>query len=112
MENGALNLAEVDHQNRHGNHMSSSLPQFCGDQPHAAFALRQTEPALHFHTLTLIPVILGLVPGFALLWASQCRTGEPDSVLLATVEILTISVDPVRKDEAGDTQSEHTKQYC
>ena len=81
--------------------MGSGFPQFCGDQPHAAFALRQTEPALYFHTLALIPVFLSLVSGFALLGATQCRTGEPDSVRLAIVEILTISVDLVRQDTAG-----------
>ena len=81
--------------------MGGSFAQSGHDQPHATFALCQTEPALYFHTLTLIPVILSLVPGFALLGATQCRTGESDSVLLAITEILTVSVDPVRQDTAG-----------
>ena len=74
-QNGALNLAEIQHQNGHSNHMGSCFPQFSGDQSHAAFALRQAESALYFHTLALIPVILSLVSGFALLRTSQCRTG-------------------------------------
>ena len=77
--------------------MGSGFPQLCGDQSHAAFALCQTEPALYFHTLALIPVILSLVSGFAFPGATQCRTGEPDSVRLAIVEILTASVDLDRK---------------
>ena len=100
-QKGALNLAEIQHQNRHGNHMSSGLPQFCGDQPHAAFALRQTESALHFHTLALIPVILGLISCLIPLGSSQCRARESDSVLLAITEILTVSVDLVRQNTAG-----------
>ena len=83
--------------------MGSGFPQFCRDQPHATFALCQTEPALYFHTLALIPVVLSLVSGFALLGATQCRTGEPDSVCLAIVEILTVSVDLVRQNAAGVT---------
>ena len=55
--------------------MGSGLPQLCDDQSHATFALCQTEPALYFHTLALIPVILSLVSVFALLEAPQCRTG-------------------------------------
>ena len=62
---------------------------------------RGNKPTLYFHTLTLIPVLLSLVSGFALLGATQCRTGEPDSVLLAIVEILTVSVDLVRQNAAG-----------
>ena len=33
-----------------------SLPQLCSDQPYATFAFRQTESALHFHALALIPI--------------------------------------------------------
>ena len=73
--NGALDLAEIQHQNGHGNHMGYGLPQLCRDQPHAAFTLCQTEPALHFHTLALIPVFLSLVSGLTLPGTSQCRTG-------------------------------------
>ena len=96
LQKGALNLTEIQCENRHGDHMDSGFPQFCGDQPHAAFALRQTELALHFHTLALVPIILSLVSDFALLWAPQCRTGEPDTMLLAITEILPVPVDLVR----------------
>ena len=66
-EKSALNLAEIQHQNGHGNHMGRSLPQLCSDQPHATFTLRQTESALHFHALALIPIVLSFVSGFTLL---------------------------------------------
>ena len=46
--------------------MGRSLPQLCGDKPHATFTLRQTESALHFHALALIPIVLSLVSGFTL----------------------------------------------
>ena len=81
--------------------MGNGLPQFCRDQPHTAFALRQTEPTLYFHTLTLIPVVLSLVSGLTFFGTSQCWAGEPDSVLLAIVEIFTVSVDLVRQNAAG-----------
>ena len=80
--------------------MSRGFPQFCGDQTHAAFAFRQTELSLHFHTLALIPVILNLVSGLTLLWTPQSRAGEADSVLLAIAEILTVSVDLVCQNTA------------
>ena len=97
-QKGALYLAEIQHRNGHGDHMGRSLPQLCSDQPHATFTLRQSESALHFHALTLIPVVLSLVSGFSLPGATQCRTGEPDTVCLAIVEVLAVSVDFVRQD--------------
>lgn len=81
--------------------MGSRFPQFSGDKSHAAFSLCQTEPALHFHSLALIPIVLRLVSGFALLWAAQCRTREPDSVRLTIAEILPVSVDLVCQNTAG-----------
>ena len=75
--------------------MGSGFPQFYGDQPHSTFALRQTEPALYFHTLALITVILSLVSGFVLPGTPQRRTREPNPVCLAIVKILTVSVDVV-----------------
>ena len=36
------------------------MQQLCSDQPHATFTLRQTESALHSHTLALIPIVLAL----------------------------------------------------
>lgn len=48
--------------------------RFTVTSPHAIFAFRQAEPALYFHTLTLVPVILDLVLGFAFLGPSQSRT--------------------------------------
>lgn len=70
LQNGALNLAEIQHQNRYGNHLSSGFPQFGRNQSHAAFTLCQTELALHFHALTLIPIVLSLGPGCSLLRAT------------------------------------------
>ena len=57
LQKGALNLTEIQHEDRHGNHMSSGFLQLCSNQSHAAFPFRQTEPALYFHTLALIPVL-------------------------------------------------------
>ena len=84
-QNGALNLAEIRHQNGHGDHMGRSLPQLCSDQPHATFTLRQTESTLHFHALALIPIVLSLVSGFTLLrpsrsWAGKTKTFLPGSI--------------------------------
>ena len=92
--------------------MGSGFPQLCGDQTHAAFTFRQTEPALHFHTLAFIPVILCLVSDLTPLGTPQRRTGEPDSVLLAIVEILTVSVDLVRQNAAGIYVSKDREVYC
>ena len=80
-QNGALNLAEIRHQNGHDDHMGHSLPQLCSDQPHATFSLRQTESALHFHTLALIPIVLSLVSGFTLLRAPQSWAGKTKTFL-------------------------------
>lgn len=60
--------------------MGGGFPQSGGNQPHAAFALGQIEPAFHFHAFAFIPVILRLVSGFALLGSSQRRAGEPDHI--------------------------------
>lgn len=46
--------------------MGCGFPQLCGNQLHATFAFCQTEPALHFHTLAFIPVVLSLAAGFIL----------------------------------------------
>ena len=55
--------------------MGRGLPQFCGHQSHAAFALRQAESTLHFHTLALITVVLSLVSGLTLPGTPQYQTG-------------------------------------
>ena len=67
----ALNLAELQQENGHGNHMSSSPPQLCGgDQSHVAFVLRQSESELHFYPFAFIPAVLSLVSEFSLPGAS------------------------------------------
>ena len=66
--------------------MGRSLPQLCSDQPHATFTLRQTESALHFHTLALIPIVLSLVSGFTLLRPPQSWAGKTDPMRLAIAE--------------------------
>ena len=76
-------------------------PAVCSDQPHATFTLRQTEPALHFHALALIPLVLSLGSGFTLLGPPQSWAGKTDPMRLAIAEILTVSVDFVRQDPAG-----------
>ena len=81
--------------------MGRSLPQLCGDQPHATFALCQTEPALHFHSLALIPIVLSLVSGFTLLGPPQSWAGKTDPMCLAIAEILPVSVDLVCQNTAG-----------
>ena len=75
LQKGALNLAEIQHQNRHGDHMSRCFPQFCGDQTHATFPFRQAKPALYFHAFTFIQVILRLVLNLTLSRSAQGRTG-------------------------------------
>ena len=80
--------------------MGRSLPQLCSDQPHATFTLRQSESALHFHALALIPIVLSLVSGFTLLGPPQSRAGKTDPMRLAIAEILPVSVDFVRQDPA------------
>ena len=74
-QKGALYLAEIQHRNGHGDHMGRSLPQLCSDWFHATFALRQTESALHFHALALIPIVRSLVSGFTLLGPPQSWAG-------------------------------------
>lgn len=81
--------------------MGRSFPQPCSDQSRAAFAFRQTEPALHFHALALIPIVLSLVSGFALLRPPQSRAGKADPTRLAIAEILPVSVDLVCQNTAG-----------
>ena len=92
--------------------MGRSLPQLCGNQPHATFSLRQTESALHFHALALIPIVLSLVSGFTLLRVPQSRTGKTDPVRLAIAEILPVSVDFVRQDSAGVMPLSRTEPLC
>ena len=104
LQKDALNLAEIQHQNRHGKHMGSGLLQLCSDQSHTAFAFCQTEFALHFHTFAFVFVVLSLVSGFTFLGSSQSRTGKPDTMLLAIAEIISVSVDLVRQN-AGRVMS-------
>ena len=111
-QNGALNLAEIRHQNGHGDHMGRSLPQLCSDQPHATFTLRQTESALHFHALALIPIVLSLVSGFTLFRPSQSWAGKTDPTRLAIAEILPVSVDFVRRDPAGVMPLPRSEPLC
>ena len=92
--------------------MGRSLPQLCGDQPHATFALCQTEPALRFHALTLIPIVLRLVSGFTLLGPPQSRAGKTDPMRLAIAEILPVSVDFVRQDPAGVMPLSRSEPLC
>ena len=92
--------------------MGHSLPQLCSDQPHATFSLRQTESALHFHTLALIPIVLSLVSGFTFLRAPQSRTGKTDPVRPAIAEILSVSVDFVRQDPAGVMPLSRSESLC
>ena len=86
-QKSALNLAEIRHQNGHGDHMGRSLPQLCSDQPHATFTLRQSESALHFHALALIPIVLSLVSGFTLLGPPQSRAGKTKTFLPGSIWI-------------------------
>ena len=92
--------------------MGRSLPQLCSDQPHATFTLRQTESALHFRTLALIPIVLSLVSGFTLLGPPQSWAGKTDPMRLAIAEILPASVDFVRQDPAGVMPLSSSEPLC
>lgn len=46
-QKGALNLAEIQRQSRHNDHMNRGFPQLYRDQPHATFTLCHTKPALY-----------------------------------------------------------------
>ena len=111
-QKSALNLVEIQHQNGHGDHMGRSLPQLCGDQPHATFTLRQTESALHFHALALIPIVLSFVSGFTLLSPPQSWAGKTDPMCLAIAEILPVSVDFVRQDPDGVIPLSRSELLC
>ena len=74
LQKGALNPTEIQHENRHGDHMGSGFPQFCSNQSRAAFPLRQTKPALYFHAFTFTQAILRLVPNFTLSRSARGRT--------------------------------------
>ena len=92
--------------------MGRSLPQLCSDQPHATFTLRQSESALHFHALALIPIVLSLVSGFTLLVPPQSWAGKTDPMRLAIAEILPVSVDFVRQDPAGVMPFSRSEPLC
>ena len=92
--------------------MGGGFPQFCRNQSHATFTLRQTEPTLHFHTLAFISVILSLVSGLTLPGTPQRRTGEPDSVCLAIAEIFTVPINLVRQNTAGIVSFTLTEPFC
>ena len=74
-QKGALNLAEIQQQDRHGNHMGSSFTQSRGNKPHAAFPFCQAESALYLYAFTFIQTILCFVPVIVLPRPAQCRTG-------------------------------------
>ena len=101
LQKGALNLTEIQHEDRHGNHMGSGFLQLGSNQTHATFPFRQAKPALYFHAFTFIQVILRLVLNLTLSRSAQSRAGEADSVFLAITEILTVSVDLIRQNTAG-----------
>ena len=90
--------------------MGGGFPQLCGDQPHTAFPLGQTESALHFHTVAFITVILRLVSGFALPGPSQRRAGEPDAMLLAKAEVFPVPV--YLQDAAGIMPLPIAEPFC
>lgn len=90
--------------------MGGGFPQFC--MPPTAFALRQAEPALNFHTLAFISVILRLVSGFSLPGPSQRRAGEPNVMLLAITEVFPVPVDLVRQDTAGIMPLPLAEPFC
>ena len=90
---GALNPAQIQHQNKHCKHMGSRFLQLCSDLSHAAFAFCQTEFALNFHTFTFVFVVLKFVSAFALFGPSQSRTGEADPPLFAIAEIIPVAID-------------------
>lgn len=75
--------------------MSSGLLQLCGDQSQTAFAFRQAESALHFHTFTFIMVILNLVSGFSLRFSGFPPHNGPDEGLAYTDDSVGNSVCPV-----------------
>ena len=75
LQKGALNLTEIQHKDRHGDHMGSSFPQFCSNQSRAAFPFRQTKPTLYFHAFTFIKIILRFVPDLTLPGSAQGQTG-------------------------------------
>ena len=87
-------------------------PAAFSDQPHATFTLRQTESALHFHALALIPIVLSFVSGFTLLGPPQSRAGKTDPMRLAIAEILPVSVDFVRQDPAGVMPLSRSEPLC
>ena len=87
-------------------------PAAFSDQPHATFTLRQTESALHFHALALIPIVLSLVSGFTLLRPPQSWAGKTDPMRLAIAEILPVSVDFVRQDPAGVMPLSRSEPLC
>ena len=74
LQKGALNLTEIQHEDRHGNHMGSGFLQL-SNQTHATFPFRQAKPALYFHAFTFIQVILRLVPNVTLSRSAQGWTG-------------------------------------
>ena len=80
--------------------MCGGFAQFRGNQTHSAFTLCQTESALHFQTLTFIPVILRFVSDFVFLRTPKHRIGQPYSPFFAVPEFLQIPVDLVRQNAA------------
>ena len=74
LQKGALNLTEIQHEDRHGNHMGSGFLQLRSNQTHATFPFRQAKPALYFHAFTFTQAILRLVPNFTLSRSARGRT--------------------------------------
>ena len=73
--------------------MGCSFPQLCSHHAHAAFAFCQAEPALYFHTLAFVAVILCLIADFTLSGSAQCRAGQADPACFAVRQILARAVD-------------------
>ena len=92
-----LDLAQIQHHNRHGKRKTYGLFQLCFHFSKVAFSLGKTELPLNFNALVLVEICLPLVALFILFRSAQCRSAEPDSMQLAIAEVFSISVDLIRQ---------------
>ena len=92
-----LNLAQIQHHNRHSKREGYGFLLLCFYLSEVAFALGKAELPLDFNALILVEISLSPVTLFILLRSAQSRTAEPDPVQLAVAEILAIAVNLIRQ---------------
>ena len=86
--------------------MASCFLQSCHDHTHTAFAFGEAEFALNLDTLAFVDVILFFVNLSVLFRSAESRSRKSDVMLFTETQIISVSIDFIRKNAFGIMQSD------